>query len=134
MTNGVYDESLEEIDTLMEISMATDLLVNMANSLQLGATSFDSQMILHGANVTMNVMKAAVNKVIDTTFPFIKWIGKIIKITVIVILLIVLMAISYKFWRYCYTNQKKQERKNNIAQFLSSLNQRDHHQETITQE
>ena len=72
MTNGVYDESHEEIDALMELSMATDLLVNMANSLKLRANSFDSQMLLHGANVTMNVMKAAVNKVIDTTFPFIK--------------------------------------------------------------
>ena len=31
MTNGVYDESHEEVDALMELSMATDLLVTMAN-------------------------------------------------------------------------------------------------------
>ena len=43
MTNGVYDESHEEVDALMELSMVTDLLVTMANSLQLGSTSFDSQ-------------------------------------------------------------------------------------------
>ena len=43
MTNGVYDESQEEVDALMELSMATDLLVTIANSLQLESTSFDSQ-------------------------------------------------------------------------------------------
>ena len=135
MTNRVYDESHEEIDALVELSMATDLLVNMANSLQLGATSFDSQMLLHGANVTMNVMKAEVNKVIDTTFPFIKWFGKIIKIPVILIIVIVILTIIFKLWTYCYVNQKKKQRKNNIVQFLKSLNERerDQHEDTAIQ-
>ena len=57
MNAGVYDESHEEVNALIELSMAKDLLVTMANSLHLGATSFDSQLLLNGANVTMKVMK-----------------------------------------------------------------------------
>ena len=50
VTNGVFDESHEKVDALMKLSMAMDLLVTMANSLHIVATSFGSQMLLHGAN------------------------------------------------------------------------------------
>ena len=59
----------------------------------------------------MNIMKAVVNKVIDTTFPFIKWIGKIIKISVIMIALIVIIAIIFKLGIFYYVNHEKQQRK-----------------------
>ena len=120
---GVYDESHEEVNALIELSMAKDLLVTIANSLHLGATSFDSQLLLNGANVTMKVMKAAVNKVIDTAFPFVKWIGKIIKITIITIILGATIVISLKLWFYLHENRKKIQHQNNIKQFLTSLHQ-----------
>ena len=123
MNAGVYDESHEEVNALIELSMAKDLLVTMANSLHLGATSFDSQLLLNGANVTMKVMKAAVNKVIDTAFPFVKWIGKIIKITIITIILGATIVISLKLWFYLHENRKKIQHQNNIKQFLTSLHQ-----------
>ena len=66
-------------------------------------------------------MKAAVNKMIHTVFPFVKWMGKIMKITVIIITLSVIITIIFMLWSYCYVNQQKIKIKNNIAQFISSL-------------
>ena len=76
-SSAIYDASHEEVDTLTELTMASNLLVSMANSLHLGSIRLDSHMLLNGANATLTVMKATINRVIDTNYPFIKWIGRL---------------------------------------------------------
>ena len=65
--------SQEKFGALMELSMVTDLLVTMANSLHLSRISFVSVLLLNGANVTINFITSAVNKVIEAAFSFTKW-------------------------------------------------------------
>ena len=124
MSKGIYDASHEEINTLVELTMASNLLVTMANSLHIGVAGFDSQMILHGDSTTLNVMKATRNAVIDNTFPFIKWIGKIIKFTIVILLILAVIIIIIKFRMRVIANTRKQESlrtKKDIVNFLATL-------------
>ena len=137
MSSTIYDASHEEVDTLMELTMASNLLVSMANSLHLGSTGLDSHMLLHGANATLTVMKATINRVIDTTYPFIKWIGKLIKFSIITLLVITIIIISVKLWKWLKTKQRKQETRqtrNDIVRFLTSLQQDQEDNQRTTEE
>ena len=137
MSSTIYDASHEEVDTLMELTMASNLLVSMANSLHLGSTGLDSHMLLHGANATLTVMKATINRVIDTTYPFIKWIGKLIKFSIITLLVITIIIISVKLWKWLKTKQRKQETRqtrNDIVRFLTSLQQNQKDNQRTTEE
>ena len=126
MSLTIYDASHEEVDTLMELTMASNLLVSMANSLHLGSTGLDSHMLLHGANATLTVMKTTINRVINTTHTFIKWIGRLIKFSIITLLVITIIIVSDKFWKCLKTKQRKQETRktrNDIVRLLTSLQQ-----------
>ena len=118
----------------MELTMASNLLVTMANSLHIGAAGFDPQMILHGANTTLNVMKATINGAIDNTFPFIKWIGKIIKFTIVILLILAVIIIIIKLRMWVIANTRKQESlriKKDIVKFLATLQGEENKPQTI---
>ena len=66
MSKGIYDSLHEELNTLVELTIASNLLVTMASSLHIGTTSFDSHLILHEANATLQILKNVVNCVINT--------------------------------------------------------------------
>ena len=110
IASRIYDHTLDDYETLTEISSATQLMTTFVTTMHLSTVGIDPEIIVHGAKTSLQLIKTAVHNVIDTAFPIIKWIQKLFMIVIVITLIVVISFGIYKIW--AMYNKKKINAKN----------------------
>ena len=118
IASSIYNYTLDDYETLTEISSATKLMTMFVTVMHLSTVGIDPEIIVHGAKTSVQLIKTAVHNVIDTAFPLIKWIKKLFMIVIVITLIV---AISFKIYKILAIHNK-QKINAKITKTLNALN------------
>ena len=119
MASRLYDHTLDNYETLTEISSATKMMTTFVTTMHLSTVGMDPKIIILSAKISVQTIKAVVHNVIDTAFPIVIRVQKFVMIIIIIMVSLMVIWGGYKLWTSC----KERNINERTAQTLQSINQ-----------